>query len=189
MQNEVQQALAAFSARYCEAWRQQRGSLPVSEEYIGISSPCIVSTHPDAVEWEPQPFTPEDSLGAVEKALDIVIQPDAHAFYASQYAGDMAAQYDDVALTLLQAWSQDDFRRVQENLIGHLVTQKRLKLSPTIFIATLDSELDVISLCNLTGEVVQETLGTRKRRVLAPSLSTFLSQLTPSCNPFLPAPV
>ncbi|ELY3745647.1 SecY-interacting protein [Cronobacter sakazakii] len=179
MQNEVQQALAAFSARYCEAWRQQRGSLPVSEEYIGIISPCIVSTHPDAVEWEPQPFTPEDSLGAVEKALDIVIQPDAHAFYASQYAGDMAAQYDDVALTLLQAWSQDDFRRVQENLIGHLVTQKRLKLSPTIFIATLDSELDVISLCNLTGEVVQETLGTRKRRVLAPSLSTFLSQLTP----------
>ncbi|ABU75804.1 protein Syd [Cronobacter sakazakii] len=179
MQNEVQQALAAFSARYCEAWRQQRGSLPVSEEYIGISSPCIVSTHPDAVEWEPQPFTPEDSLGAVEKALDIVIQPDVHAFYASQYAGDMAARYDDVALTLLQAWSQDDFRRVQENLIGHLVTQKRLKLSPTIFIATLDSELDVISLCNLTGEVVQETLGTRKRRVLAPSLSTFLSQLTP----------
>nr|WP_216669077.1 SecY-interacting protein [Cronobacter sakazakii] len=179
VQNEVQQALAAFSARYCEAWRQQRGSLPVSEEYIGISSPCIVSTHPDAVEWEPQPFTPEDSLGAVEKALDIVIQPDVHAFYASQYAGDMAARYDDVALTLLQAWSQDDFRRVQENLIGHLVTQKRLKLSPTIFIATLDSELDVISLCNLTGEVVQETLGTRKRRVLAPSLSTFLSQLTP----------
>ncbi|ELY2778024.1 SecY-interacting protein [Cronobacter sakazakii] len=179
MQNEVQQALAAFSARYCEAWRQQRGSLPVSEEYIGISSPCIVSTHPDAVEWEPQPFTPEDSLGAVEKALDIVIQPDAHAFYASQYAGDMTARYDDVALTLLQAWSQDDFRRVQENLIGHLVTQKRLKLSPTIFIATLDSELDVISLCNLTGEVVQETLGTRKRRVLAPSLSAFLSQLIP----------
>ncbi|EOU1337466.1 SecY-interacting protein [Cronobacter malonaticus] len=179
MQNEVQQALASFSARYCEAWRQQRGSLPVSEEYIGISSPCIVSTHPDAVEWQPQPFTPEDSLGAVEKALDIVIQPDAHAFYVSQYAGDMAARHDELPLTLLQAWSPDDFRRVQENLIGHLVTQKRLKLSPTVFIATLDSELDVISLCNLTGEVVRETLGTRKRHVLAPSLSAFLNQLDP----------
>ncbi|ALB63869.1 Syd protein [Cronobacter condimenti 1330] len=179
MQNEVQQALATFSARYCEAWRQQRGCLPVSEEYIGISSPCIVTTHPDAVEWQPQPFTPEDSLSAVEKALDIVIQPDAHAFYASQYAGDMQAKHAELPLMLLQAWSQDDFRRVQENLIGHLVTQKRLKLSPTIFIATLDSELDVISLCNLTGEVLRETLGTRERRVLAPTLSTFLEQLDP----------
>jgi hypothetical protein len=56
----------------------------------------------------------------------------------------------------------DDFRRVQENLIGHLVVQK-LKLSPTLFIATLESELEVISVCNLSGEVIKETLGTAKR--------------------------
>ena len=41
---------------------------------------------------------------------------------------------------------------------------KRLKLSPTLFIATLDSELEVISVCNLSGEVIKETLGTRKER-------------------------
>ena len=91
----------------------------------------------------------------------------------------MRAQLASETLTLLQTWSADDFRRVQENLIGHLVTQKRLKLSPTLFIATLDNELEVISLCNLSGEVIKETLGTRNRSVLAPSLADFLTQLKP----------
>ena len=68
--------------------------------------------------------------------------------------------------------SEDDLQRVQENLIGH-GHAKRLKLSPTLFIATLDSELDVISVCNLSGEVIKETLGTRNRDVLAPSLADF----------------
>lgn len=68
---------------------------------------------------------------------------------------------------------------VQENLIGHRVVQKRLKLSPTLFIATLESELEVISVCNLSGEVLKETLGTRKRTILSPSLASFLDQLEP----------
>jgi len=91
----------------------------------------------------------------------------------------MRARFALETMTLLQTWSEDDFLRVQENLIGHLVTQKRLKLAPTLFIATLDSELDVISVCNLTGEVIKETIGTRKRDVLAPSLAEFLNQLEP----------
>ena len=91
----------------------------------------------------------------------------------------MPARFADITLTLLQTWSEDDLQRVQENLIGHLVTQKRLKLSPTLFIAALDSELDVISVCNLSGEVVKETIGTRNRETLAPSLADFLTRLEP----------
>ncbi|MCF2001668.1 SecY-interacting protein Syd, partial [Escherichia coli] len=44
---------------------------------------------------------------------------------------------------------------------------------------TQDNELDVISVCNLSGEVCKETLGTRKRTVLADSLAEFLTQLKP----------
>ena len=91
----------------------------------------------------------------------------------------MQATFRGETLTLLQTWSADDFQRVQENLIGHLVTQKRLKLSPTLFIATLDSDIDVISLCNLSGEVIKETLGTRQRTVLSSDLADFLNQLEP----------
>ncbi len=126
-----------------------------------------------------RPFEGEENVNAVERAFDIMVQPALHAFYTTQFAGDMPAQFADEKLTLLQTWSQDDFRRVQENLIGHLVTQKRLKLPPTLFIATQENELEVISVCNLSGEVIKETLGTRNRTVLAATLAEFLTQLNP----------
>lgn len=179
MDNEVQHALAAFTLRFCDAWRQKAGSWPQSDAFYGVPSPCTVATRGETVEWQPQPFVPAASLDAVERALDIQIQPAAHAFYTTQFAGDMPALHGGQPLTLLQTWSEADFQRVQENLIGHLVTQKRLKLSPTLFLATLADDLDVISLCNLTGQVVKERLGTRQRTVLAPELATFLQGLEP----------
>ena len=152
MDDLTAQALKDFTARYCDAWHEEHKSWPLSEELYGVPSPCIISTTEDAVYWQPQPFTGEQNVNA---------------------------QFGDIKLTLLQTWSEDDFRRVQENLIGHLVTQKRLKLPPTLFIATLEEELEVISVCNLSGEVCKETLGTRKRTHLASNLAEFLNQLKP----------
>ncbi|HEY3985341.1 SecY-interacting protein [Cedecea sp.] len=177
--NEVSVALEGFTRRFCELWQQDTGGWPASEALYGIPSPCIVTTTGGDVRWQPQPFSPAADLSAVERALDIALQPGIHAFYTTQFAGDMPAVHGSISLTLLQAWSEDDFQRVQENLIGHLVTQKRLKLSPTLFLATTDDEMDVVSLCNLTGEVVLERIGTPQRTVLSASLPHFLTTLTP----------
>ncbi|MFN1128673.1 SecY-interacting protein [Lelliottia nimipressuralis] len=179
MDIETANALTAFTTRYCDAWHQQHDTWPQSEELYGVPSPCIITTLDDKIIWQPQPFTEQQNVNAVERAMDIVVQPAVHAFYTTQFAGDMRARFGNETMTLLQTWSEEDFQRVQENLIGHLVTQKRLKLAPTLFIATLDSELDVIAVANLNGEVIKETLGTRKRDVLAPSLAAFLNQLDP----------
>jgi len=172
-------ALTTLTTRYCDAWHEKQGTWPQSADLYGVPSPCIISSVDDYVIWQPKPFTGEQNVNAVERAMDIVVQPAVHAFYTTQFAGDMTLRFAGMALTLLQTWSEEDLQRVQENLIGHLVTQKRLKLSPTLFIATLDSELDVISVCNLSGEVFKETIGTRNRDALAPSLADFLAQLKP----------
>ncbi|EML2226604.1 TPA: SecY-interacting protein [Klebsiella aerogenes] len=179
MDHQTIEALQSFTQRYCDAWQQRYASLPRSEDLYGIPSPCISASEDDAVFWQPQPFTLEHHLDGVERALEIVVQQPIHSYYTTQFAGDMHARFAAQNLTLLQAWSPDDFQRVQQNLIGHLVVQKRLKLSPTLFIATLDSELEVISVCNLSGEVIKETLGTRKRETLSHSLASFLNQLEP----------
>lgn len=180
MDPQTAEALQTFTHRYCDAWQQQSGTLPRSEALYGVPSPCLESTGDEVIFWKPQPFVPALTLEAIEKALNIVVQPAIHAFYTTQFAGDMPATFMGRELTLLQVWSPEDFQRVQENQIGHLVTQQRLKLSPTLFIGTLDSDLDVVSVCNLSGEVVVETLGTRQRTTLAPSLEAFLAQLIPS---------
>lgn len=157
---------------------EKRGTWPQSTDLCGVPSPCIIASQDDYVIWQPKPFMGEQNVNAVERAMDLVIQPALHAFYTTQFAGDMTACFAGQPLTLLQTGAKticNAFRKTSL-VTGHA---KRLKLSPTLFIATLDSELDVISVCNLSGEVIKETLGTRNRDVLAPSLADFLTRIEP----------
>ncbi|BCQ36290.1 MULTISPECIES: SecY-interacting protein [Erwinia] len=179
MIEETSQALRDFSQRYCDLWQQQHGHAPASADLYGIPSPCVTATHNDEVWWQPQPFTLAKNLDAVERALDISLQPSITGFYTAQFAGDMMGTYAGHQVSLVQVWSEDDFVRVQENLIGHLVMKRRLKHSPTLFIATTESELEVVSVCNLNGEVIIEQLGTQKRQVISPSIENFLISLQP----------
>ncbi|WP_159565821.1 SecY-interacting protein [Budvicia diplopodorum] len=175
-------ALTQFTSSFIDLWQKQVGHEPASEELYGVPSPCIVRTDDRAVLWLPQPFGAEKTLANVARAIDIILREECSAFYTEQYAGDMAGRFGDLELTLIQVWSDEDFIRLQENLIGHLVTQRRLKLPPTLFIATTESEMDMISLCNLSGEVLLEHFGTKDRQVLAPSLAEFLHGLQPRIN-------
>lgn len=179
MMQHTADALREFTARYVEHWQQQAGHLPASSDLLGVPSDCIVSALDDRVLWQPQPFTLPATLEAVERALDLQLQPDITAFYTTQFAGDMTARFADRPITLLQVWSEEDFTRLQQNLIGHLVMKRRLRQSPTLFIATIESDNEVIALCNLTGEVIVEEPGTKKREILSPGIKTFLNDLQP----------
>lgn len=179
MNDLIAAALRDFTQLYCQQWQQRYGHPPASAELYTIPSPCAVENRDDRVIWQPQPFNAEPQLSAVERALELQLQSSVVSYYTTQYAGDMQATFEQQPITLLQVWSEDDFVRVQENLIGHLVMKRRLKQTPTLFIATTDSDSEIISVCNLTGEVICEKLGTPQRKKLAEDLRTFLTLLQP----------
>ncbi|WP_442798535.1 SecY-interacting protein [Pantoea vagans] len=179
MMQQTAAALRDFTTRYCQHWLQQTGHAPASSDLYGVPSPCALEDRDQRVLWQPQPFSLPTTLDAIERAVDIQLQPPITAFYTTQFAGDMQARFGENQLTLLQVWSEEDFLRLQENLIGHLVMQRRLRQSPTLFIATTDSEEEIISLSNLSSEVILEQPGRKQRVVLAESLEIFLKSLQP----------
>ena len=179
MNHPVTCALSDFSARYLQAWCDADRGFPESEHLVGLISPCVIVDDGQNVTWKPIVRQSMIALDGVEKGMDLSLHSDINAFYGSQYSGDMSAMFGDLSLDLLQAFNDDDIERLQQNILGHLVTQRRMKLKPTVFIAVVDDESQVISICNMTGQVVLETLGKDTRQVLANDVVMFLQQLQP----------
>lgn len=147
-------------------------------------SPCLVD--PDNitkdlwVKWQPVSRQSDASanLKHLGTALEIQIPDTIECFYCAYYADHLSVNFEGRVMTLLQIWNKEDFARLQENIIGHVLMKRRLKQPDTIFIGVTDDDEELISIIPSSGEVVFEYVGRTPHQVVANSLQEFIGYLT-----------
>ncbi len=138
----VSQALENFQQRYFEQYQQQHNSLPVIEQDADWPSTCeqgVVDAEGN-IHWQPARCGEGLDFTAMEQALEMELHPDIKAYFTSFYSDNLSAQCAEGGLELLLPWNRQDFDRLQENLIGHILMKRKRKQPATVFFAVTDDD-------------------------------------------------
>ncbi len=181
--NNLPKTLQQFASQYIKDYQNSHGHLPKVEQDEQWPSPCEQTEVADKgnVFWQPVVIGDEQlSFDNVESALNLTLHQDIKTYFTTFYSDSLNATCHEGELSLLFAWNHDDFQRLQENLIGHILMKQRLKQEETIFFAVTDEEDTIISIINKTGAVWVERVGCKPHKKLADSIAEFIAQLTPA---------
>ncbi len=181
------QILQQFSKRYIAAYQQTHACLPIVEHDKEWPSPCEQSVTEQSslpqgeVYWQPIATEKSEALSFdnVESALNLTLHEHIKTYFTLFYSESLEARCEEGELSLLFVWNKNDFQRLQENLIGHILMKQRLKQPETIFFAVTDEEDTIISVDNASGAVWVERVGCLPHKQLSDSLAQFISRLTP----------
>tara|TARA_B110000881_G_C18555551_1_gene506683 strand:+ start:1002 stop:1589 length:588 start_codon:yes stop_codon:yes gene_type:complete len=181
---KLSESLQAFANDYITQYQNTYQTLPITFLDKDFPSPCeqqVISSADaeDKVYWKPSVIDDKISFTDVESALEISFHPDIKTYFSTLYSESMSATCSDGALSLLFAWNEDDFKRLQENLIGHVLMKQKLKQKITLFFGLTDEEDMILSLMNDTGEVWVERVGCEPVKKISDSLTDFIQQITP----------
>lgn len=186
--------LKGFSKQYLDQYQQKHKHLPIIEHDDEWPSPCEIQKDnvqdenkflsEGEVFWQPIDVEKEHQLNFnnVESALELTLNSDVKTYFTTLYSETLDATCEEGNLSLLFAWNNDDFQRLQENIIGHILMKQRLKQEITVFFAVTDEEDMIISVDNNTGAVWVERVGCQPHKKLAESLAEFLNKVSPLIN-------
>lgn len=168
--------IESFQSQYQE--QNKAMTVEFDEQFI---SPCQQSepNQEREIEWKPVLRDDLADFSGVEHALELTLHPDIKSFYGRYWSEHLNAQSTRGQLQLLQAWNLDDFDRLLQNLIGHVLMKQKLGQRITLFLAVTDEEDFIITMDNENGNIMLEQVGLEPRETLADNLAEFLSQLTP----------
>jgi SecY interacting protein Syd len=133
--------------------------------------------------WKPVKSQDDLAFDNVGLAMDLVVDEQYSALFSMYYADNLNAQHSNGPLQFLQAWSQSDFERLQQNLIGHLMMKAKLKQPPTLFFAVTDEDDLNLVVVNDSGEIWLEYVGKEPHKKVADNLAEFIAQSTPVLSP------
>lgn len=173
--------LEEFIKKYHSSYKKV---LNKTAEYYphGELSDCILGEYDGNLEgkvsWQAIQLDQSKSFSNVETALNIELFPSINEFYGSFYSAPMFFYSAWGEGELLQAWNHDDFERLQQNIIGHLMMKQKLKQPLTWFIGVMDEE-QMITVNNDDGSVWLEVAGEVPTQKLSDSIESFISSLEP----------
>lgn len=179
-------ALDKFLQNYHQAYLTTLGELP---RYYpqGEPSVCIqgefFADSDKPIAWQPVKRDEVGSFTNVEHALDLPLWPDIHLFYGQYFSAPLLFDSKWGTGELLQVWNDDDFKCLQQNVIGHLMMKKKLKQPPTWFIGLLDEGDKMLTINNSDGSVWIEIPGEEQSEQLSTSLTAFIEALSPRIAP------
>lgn len=177
----LKESLEAYLNRFIDAYQKKLGHLPKVEKDPLWPSPCERGDVENTNEtyWNFVAIEEDLSFNNVEQALNLKLHPSISEFFCSFYSEHVPARTDKGKLELLLTWNHDDFERLQQNIIGHLIMKQKLKQPPTVFFAVTDEEDWFLSIDNQSGKVMLESPGIEPTNVIANSLGEFLNDLQP----------
>ncbi|WP_428617386.1 SecY-interacting protein [Shewanella sp.] len=183
-------ALDQFFTLYHQVYSDKLGESPRYYP-LGEASPCVLECDLDrvtqspenSVQWQAIKREDEGQFDNIEHALSMKLHPSIQPFYGRYFSAPVMFGSAFGEGELLQAWNQQDFEYLQQNLIGHLMMKAKLKQPPTWFIGVLGEGDEMLVVDNETGGVWIEVPGELPHRQLAESLDAFIEGLTPRVSP------
>jgi SecY interacting protein Syd len=176
-------SLDGFIQAYQDLYLTEKNGLFIQYDEKWLSPCYIEAAQQDQwVNWQPKLRETLGAFQGLEEALEITINPQLVSYYGRYWSDNLNAQSSRGELQLLQVWNQDDFVRLQQNLVAHVLMKRRLKQSETLFFALTDEEDFMICVDNTTGQVVLEQVGLQPKEVLADDLASFITTLKPLCR-------
>lgn len=178
--SQLKKNILTLSRAFLDQYQEKLHHLPLVEHDEQWPSPCLQEKFDDRFMcWQPVEIAKSLSFDNIESALELNIHPSVVEYFTTIFSDSIPATCSEGHLQLLFAWSENDFARLQENLIGHVLMKQKLKQEITLFFAVTDDENIMLSVDNQTGEVWAERVGCKPHKKIAESLSDFMTSIQP----------